>query len=166
MPELLEKSGRSRRGPPLLSARGVLQSRRRSVAPDKRSLPVLSTAAVALRAPCAPCAAPASASTRPPASPLAPPPERQAAADRGAHEDAGAAAALAASPVSGSDPKLPGHDGGMSTDGESPEDPGWKAVASPKAAAMPEKRGSAQAAGGSWVGLDWVPAGTWNFGLF
>ncbi|XP_051017736.1 hippocampus abundant transcript-like protein 1 [Acomys russatus] len=40
----------------------------------------------------------------------------------------------------------------MSTDGESPEEPGWKAVASPKAAsAMPEKRGSAQAAGGSWL---------------
>ncbi|GAB1298313.1 Hippocampus abundant transcript-like protein 1 [Apodemus speciosus] len=39
----------------------------------------------------------------------------------------------------------------MSTDGESLEEPGWKAVASPKASAMPEKRGSAQAASGSWL---------------
>ncbi|XP_021087658.1 hippocampus abundant transcript-like protein 1 isoform X2 [Mesocricetus auratus] len=39
----------------------------------------------------------------------------------------------------------------MSMDGESPEEPGWKAVASPKASAMPEKRGSAQAASGSWL---------------
>lgn len=84
-------------------------------------------------------------------SPLAPPPERRAAADRGAHEGSGpAAAAVAASPVSWSDPNLPWRDG-MSTDGESPEEPGWKAVASPKASAMPEKRGSAQAASSSWL---------------
>ncbi|XP_027265422.1 zinc finger protein 431 isoform X2 [Cricetulus griseus] len=38
----------------------------------------------------------------------------------------------------------------MSTDRESPEEPGWKAVASPKTSAMPEKRGGAQAASGSW----------------
>lgn len=83
-------------------------------------------------------------------SPLAPPPERRAAADRGAHEGSGPAAAVAASPVSWSDPNLPWRDG-MSTDGESPEEPGWKAVASPKASAMPEKRGSAQAASSSWL---------------
>ncbi|KAL6049424.1 hypothetical protein STEG23_009502 [Scotinomys teguina] len=39
----------------------------------------------------------------------------------------------------------------MSTDGESSEEPGWKAVASPKASAMPEKRGSSQAGSGSWL---------------
>lgn len=83
-------------------------------------------------------------------SPLAPQPERRAAADRGAHEGSGPAAAVAASPVSWSDPNLPWRDG-MSTDGESPEEPGWKAVASPKASAMPEKRGSAQAASSSWL---------------
>lgn len=97
-------------------------------------------------------------------SPLAPPPERRAAADRGAHEGSGPAAAVAASPVSWSDPNLPWRDG-MSTDGESPEEPGWKAVASPKASAMPEKRGSAQAASSSWVSFDWARTGTLEFGF-
>ena len=104
-----------------------------------------------MRALSASCTDSASASAQQRVSPLAPAPERQAAADRGAHEGSGPAAAVAASPVSWSDPNLLWHDGGMSTDGESPEEPGWKAVASPKASAMPEKRGSAQAASGSWV---------------
>lgn len=112
------------------------------------------------------CTAPASASPQQPASPLAPPPEWQAAADRGAHEGAGPAAALAALPVSWSYPNLPRHDGGMSTDGESSEEPGWKAVASPKASAMPEKRGSSQAASGSWVSFDGAWAGALGFRPF
>ncbi|XP_055453935.1 hippocampus abundant transcript-like protein 1 [Psammomys obesus] len=62
----------------------------------------------------------------------------------------------------------------MSTDGEEPEEPGWKAAASPKASAMPEKRGSAQAASGSWKGTipqsktSVLKAGTfvgWYFGM-
>lgn len=54
----------------------------------------------------------------------------------------------------------------MSTDGESLEEPRWKAVASPKASTMPEKRGSAQAASGSWVSFDWVRTGTLGLWLF
>lgn len=73
---------------------------------------------------------------------------------------------MAASPVSWRDPNLLWLGGGMSTDGESPEEPRWKAVASPKASAMPEKRGSAQAASGSWVSFDWVRIGTLGLWLF
>lgn len=54
----------------------------------------------------------------------------------------------------------------MSTDRESPEEPGWKAVASSKASAMPEKRGGAQAASGSWVSFAWARAGAQEFRPF
>lgn len=161
--ELVERGGCCRREPPLLSA---------FVAPDRSGThcqcrcPVLRDHDRIVQGPVASCTAPASASPQQPASSLAPPPEWQAAADCGAHEGAGPAAAIAALPVFRSDPNLSGHDGGMSTDGESPEGPGWKATASPKAAAMPEKRGSAQASSGSWVSFDWARAGAlelWPF---
>lgn len=83
---------------------------------------------------------------QPSASPLAPPPDPQAAAGHGAHEGAGPAAASAASSSSRSTPSRRGHGRGMSA--EPPPEPEDAAASEPAAGAMPEKRPGAQAAGG------------------